>query len=36
MKYIAADFGAGSGRVIVGESTPSGIALTEVHRPTVR
>lgn len=32
MKYIAADFGAGSGRVIVGESTPSGIALTEVHR----
>lgn len=32
MKYIAADFGAGSGRVIVGEHKPSGITLTEVHR----
>ena len=32
MKYIAADFGAGSGRVIVGEQSPSGIVLTEVHR----
>ena len=32
MKYIAADFGAGSGRVIVGEQTPTGITLDEVHR----
>ncbi|MDR1756733.1 MAG: rhamnulokinase [Culturomica sp.] len=32
MRYIAADFGAGSGRVIVGEPTPSGILLEEVHR----
>ncbi len=32
MRYIAADFGAGSGRIIVGEHTPSGILLEEVHR----
>lgn len=32
MHYIAADFGAGSGRVIVGTISAGGIALDEVHR----
>lgn len=32
MRYIAADFGAGSGRVIVGTVLPEGIQLDEVHR----
>lgn len=31
-RYIAADFGAGSGRVIVGTVLPNGIELDEVHR----
>lgn len=32
MKYIAADFGAGSGRVIVGEVVAGKVDLEEVHR----
>lgn len=32
MKYIAADFGAGSGRVIVGGEGPEGMVLDEIHR----
>ena len=32
MIYIAADFGAGSGRIIVGSVLPEGIQLDEVHR----
>lgn len=32
MRYIAADFGAGSGRVIVGTVSQDGIELEEVHR----
>ena len=31
-RYIAADFGAGSGRVIVGTSSAEGIQLEEIHR----
>lgn len=32
MRHIAADFGAGSGRIIVGTVLPEGIRLEEVHR----
>ena len=32
MRYIAADFGAGSGRVIVGTVRPDSIELEEIHR----
>src|SRR5262245_33506468 len=31
-KYVAIDFGAESGRVMLGELTADGITLTEVHR----
>ena len=31
-RYIAADFGAGSGRVIVGTPSAEGIQLEEIHR----
>lgn len=32
MRYIAVDFGASSGRVIVGTPTPEGVVLDEIHR----
>ena len=31
-RYLAADFGAGSGRVIVGTPSAEGIQLEEIHR----
>ena len=31
-RYLAADFGAGSGRVIVGTPSTEGIQLEEIHR----